>query len=354
MKAIFRKPTFRKSEAPKSTSRKFASGKPPGVCGWIMAAFALTLATAPASAQANFPARPMTLVVPFAAGGPNDIMSRIVSEHMSRTLGQHIVIENVAGAGGTTGSTRVAASAPDGYTFMSGHVGTHAAAPALYANLRYNPLTDFTPISLVAETPILLATQKSLPVETLEAFIALAKKPGTELTAGHAGVGSIGHISCLLLASAIGFKPVEIPYRSSAQAMTDLVAGHYDFGCALLVDVLPFVGNDRLRFLTVSAPARVPQLPSTPTAVEAGLPGFKASSWFAFYLPKAAPDAIRDRLLVAVKAALDDQQVRQKLQTIGLILPAPDQRGPEPLKIRMTEEAARWLDVAKKAQIRLE
>jgi tripartite-type tricarboxylate transporter receptor subunit TctC len=319
----------------------------------IVAVLAAMTMGAPLSAQ-NYPARPMTLVVPFAAGGPNDIMSRIVAEHMSRTLGQPVVIENVAGAGGTTGSTRVAASAPDGYTLLSGHVGTHAAAPALYANLRYNPLADFTPVGLVAETPILLATKRDLQAETLQAFAGLARQRGGEMTVGHAGVGSIGHISCLLLAGAIGFKPAEVPYRGSAQAMTDLIAGQYDFTCALLVDVLPFTGSDRLKFLTVSAPARVPQLPSTPTATEAGLPEFKASSWFAFYLPKGVPDAIRDRLVSALKAALDDPTVRNKLETAGLTLPEPDQRGPEPLKLRMSEEAVRWLDVVRKAKIRLD
>jgi tripartite-type tricarboxylate transporter receptor subunit TctC len=178
-----------------------------------------------AQAEATFPSRPITLIVPFSAGGPNDVMSRIVSEHMSRKLGQPIIVENVGGAGGTIGSTRVAKSTPDGYTLVSGHVGTHAAAPALYPNLRYDPLTDFVPIGQVAETPILVVTRRDLAADSMASFIAIAKQPGPGLTLGHAGVGSIGHISCLLFTSLAGFKPVEVPYRGSALAMTDLIAG---------------------------------------------------------------------------------------------------------------------------------
>ncbi len=158
----------------------------------------------PAVAQSAYPARPITLVVPFAAGGPNDVMSRIVGEHMGRTLGQPVIIENSAGAGGTSGSGRVAQASPDGYTLVSGHVGTHAAAPALYPNLRYNPLTDFTPIGQVAETPILIATKRDFPAADLAAFVAVTKARGASLSLGHAGVGSISHISCLLLTSTRG------------------------------------------------------------------------------------------------------------------------------------------------------
>lgn len=322
--------------------------------GSLLLLSAVALATLrPAAAQDAYPTRPITLVVPFAAGGPNDVMSRIVAEHMSRTLGQPVIVENAAGAGGTTGSGRVAQAAPDGYTLLSGHVGTHAAAPALYPNLRYNPLADFTPVGQVAETPILVAARRGLPAADMQAFIGMAKERGASLTLGHAGVGSISHISCLLLTSTIGFKPTEVPYRGSAPAMTDLVAGHYDFTCALLVDALAFVGGDRLRFLAVSAPARVPQLPDTPTASEAGLPGFQASSWFAFYLPKGAPDTVRDRLVAALDAALADAAVRGRLEAAGLIVPAAAQRGPAALTRRMTEEIGRWSAIVQAAQIRL-
>jgi tripartite-type tricarboxylate transporter receptor subunit TctC len=319
----------------------------------IVTAAVLTMLNA-VHAEAPFPSRPITLVVPFAAGGPNDVMSRIVSEHMSRKLGQPIIVENVAGAGGTTGSTRVAKSAPDGYTLVSGHVGTHAASVALYPNLRYDPLADFAPIGLVAETPILIVARRDLAADNMASFIAAAKARGPDLTLAHAGVGSISHISCLLLTAVIGFKPVEVPYRGSALAMTDLIAGRSDFSCALLGDVLPFLGDNNLRFLAVSAPTRVPQLPDTPTAREVGLPQFVASSWFAFYLPKGVPDAIRDRFTDALRAALDDDSVRRRLELTGMILPPPDQRGPEPLKRRMSEEIARWQDIVKTAQIRLD
>lgn len=320
----------------------------------VLAAAAVLTMPGAARAETSFPTRPITLVVPFAAGGPNDVMSRIVTEHMSRKLGQPIIVENIAGAGGTTGSTRVAKSAPDGYTLVSGHVGTHAASVALYPNLRYDPLVDFTPVGLVSETPILVVARRDLAPDGLKSFIATAKARGPDLTLAHAGVGSISHISCLLLTSVIGFKPVEVPYRGSALAMTDLIAGRSDFSCALLVDVLPFLADNGLRFLTVSAPARVPQLPDTPTAAEAGIPKFVASSWFAFFLPKSVPDAIRDRLADALRGALEDDAVKKRLEQAGLILPPPDQRGPEPLKRRMTNEIARWQDIVKAAQIKLD
>lgn len=307
-----------------------------------------------AAAQAPFPTRPMKLVVPFAAGGPNDVMSRIVAEHMSRSLGQMVVVENVPGAGGTIGSARVAASAPDGYSFVSGHVGTHAVAPALYRALRYDPLADFTPIGLVAETPVLIAAKRDLPVDTLGAFAALAKQRGEAMIVGHAGVGSISQISCLLLSSTLGIKPTEVPYRGSAPAMNDLVAGQYDATCALLVDVLPYVGTDKLRFLAVSAPARIPQLPTVPTAAEAGAPAFVASSWFAFYLPRATPEPIRDRLAGALRGALDDATVRGRLETAGLVVAPADQRSPAAVTGRMTDEIARWSAIIKAANIQVE
>lgn len=305
------------------------------------------------NAQTPYPNRPISLVVPFAAGGPNDVMSRIVSEHMSRTLGQPIIIENVAGAGGTTGSGRVAQAQPDGYTLVSGHVGTHAAAPALYPNLRYDPVKDFTPVSVVAETPIVIAAKRDFPASSLQGFVDIARQRGAALTLGHAGVGSISHISCLLLMSTLNLKPTELPYRGSAPAMTDLVAGQYDVTCALLVDALPFISGDHLRFLAVSASARVPQLPATPTAAEANLPQFVASSWFAFYLPRSTPADIRDRLASAVNAALNDSTVRTRLEAAGLILPTPDQRGPDALARRMADEISKWKDIITKANVQL-
>jgi len=319
----------------------------------LLALSGLHIAPQPAQAQAPYPTRHITLVVPFSAGGPNDVMSRIVAAHISRSLGQTVVVENVSGAGGTTGTSRVASSAPDGYTLVSGHVGTHAAAPALYPNLRYDPAADFVPVGLVAETPILIATKRDLPVTTLSAFASLAKERGPDLTMGHAGVGSISHISCLLLNAALGIKPTEVAYRGSAPAMTDLLAGHYDATCALLVDALPYIASDQLRFLAVSAPARVPQAPSVPTASEAGLPQFVASSWFAFFVPRATPDAIRDRLAAALQSALDDATVRGRLEAAGLIVPTAEQRTPEAFKRRMTADIASWSEVVRNAKLEL-
>ena len=290
--------------------------------------------------------------VPFAAGGPNDVMSRIVSEHMSRKLGQPIIVENVAGAGGTIGSTRVAKSTPDGYTLVSGHVGTHAASLALYPNLRYDPLADFTPMAWSRKRPILVVTRRDLAADSMASFIAIAKaaRPGPDpgpcgrrfdrphqLSAVHLRGRVQARGGALSRIGAGDDRPDRGPQRLQLRT-----AG----GRASLPWRQPFAFSDRF------SAARVPQLPDTPTARKQGSHSFVASSWFAFFLPKGVPDAIRDRFTDALRAALDDDSVRKRLELAGLILPPPDQRGPEPLKRRMIEEIARWQDIVKTAQIR--
>jgi tripartite-type tricarboxylate transporter receptor subunit TctC len=321
----------------------------------FLAALAVSiLAAGPALAQADYPNRPVTLVVPFAAGGPNDVMSRIVAEHMRTSLGQPVIIENVPGAGGTLGSARVARAQPDGYTILSGHVGTHGAAPALYPNLKYDPQKDFAPVGLVAETPMLLAVRKDFPAASVKDFIAVAKEKGSNLSNGHAGVGSLSHISCLLLNSLIGTKPTELPYRGSAPATLDLLSGQFDYMCALFVDVMSQIGSDKMKLLAVSAPARLKQLPNVPTAAEAGLPAFKASSWFAFFVPTATPPAIRTKIVAALSSALNDPTVQKRFEEVGLQLPAADRRGPEPLAQLLSEEIRKWSPVIQSAGVKLD
>jgi tripartite-type tricarboxylate transporter receptor subunit TctC len=323
-------------------------------CKFVAALIVSILSTGPALAQADYPNRPVTLVVPFAAGGPNDVMSRIVAEHMRTSLGQPVIIENVPGAGGTLGSARVARAQPDGYTILSGHVGTHGAAPALYPNLKYDPQKDFAPVGLVAETPMLLAVRKDFPATSVKDFISVAKEKGSNLANGHAGVGSLSHISCLLLNSLVGVKPTELPYRGSAPATLDLLSGQFDYMCALFVDVMSQIGSDKMRLLTVSAPNRLRQLPNVPTAVEAGIPAFKATSWFAFFLPAATPAPVRAKIVTALSAALNDATVQKRFEEVGLILPAADRRGPEPLAQLLSEEIKKWSPVIVAAGVKLE
>lgn len=320
----------------------------------IAASLALIFSTGAVLAQADYPAKPITLVVPFAAGGPNDVMSRIVAEHMRKHLGQPVIVENVAGAGGTLGSARVSRAQPDGYTLLSGHVGTHGAAPSLYPKLPYDPQKSFVPVGLVAETPMLLAVRKGFPAASVPDFVKLAREKGSGITSGHAGAGSLSHISCLLLNAQIGAKPTEVPYRGSAPAMVDILAGRVDYMCALLVDVLPQVGADNMTFLAVSAPSRLKSLPNVPTNAEAGIPGFKATSWFAFFLPAETPAPIRNKISAALSAALDDATVQKRFEEVGLILPAADRRGPDQLAKLLDEEIKKWSAIITSAGVRLE
>src|SRR5215216_7437760 len=211
----------------------------------IAAAAALGLATA-AQAQ-TWPTRPITMIVPFAAGGPTDIVARIVGEHMSRTLGQQIVVENVAGAGGTTGITRAKQASPDGYTIAMGHMGTHGAAPALYPNLRYDPAKDFEPIGMAAGTPILIVTKKDFPANDLKEFVDYVKANGPKLNEAHAGVGSVSHTTCTLLQSIIGAKFTRVAYRGTGPALNDLVAGQVDFGCDQIVNLVPQIQSRNIK-----------------------------------------------------------------------------------------------------------
>jgi tripartite-type tricarboxylate transporter receptor subunit TctC len=320
----------------------------------IASTLALVLSTGAAFAQADFPNKPITIVVPFAAGGPNDVMSRIVAEHMRRTLGQPVIVENSPGAGGTLGSAKVARAQPDGYTILAGHVGTHGAAPSLYPGLKYDPQKNFVPLGLVAETPMLLAVRKGFPAATAADFAKLVKEKGTGVTNGHAGAGSLSHIACLLLNAQINAKPTEVPYRGSAPATVDIMAGRIDYMCALLVDVLPQVGADTMTFLTVSAPSRLKSLPDVPTNTEAGIPGFKATSWFAYFLPSETPSSIRDKLNTALSAALDDATVQKRFEEVGLILPTADRRGPDQLAKLLDEEIKKWSAIIVGAGVKLE
>jgi tripartite-type tricarboxylate transporter receptor subunit TctC len=307
-----------------------------------------------AFAQADYPNKPVTIVVPFAAGGPNDIMSRIVAEHMRKTLGQPVIVENSPGAGGTLGSAKVSRAQPDGYTILAGHVGTHAAAPSLYPKLPYDPQKNFVPVGLVAETPMLLAVRKGFPATTVAEFAKVAREKGTGLTSGHAGAGSLGHIACLLLNAQIGAKPTDVPYRGSAPAMVDVMAGRVDYMCGLLVDVLPQVGADTMTFLAVSAPSRLKSLPNVPTNAEAGIPGFKATSWFAYFLPADTPLSVRDKVSAALSLALDDASVGKRFEEVGLILPAADRRGPDQLAKLLDEEIKKWNAIITSAGVKLE
>jgi len=241
-------------------------------------AAALGLAAGSSVAQTDYPQRPITLIVPFAAGGPTDVVSRIVGDHMSRTLGQPVIIENVVGAGGTTASTRAARATPDGYTIEMGHMGTHAASVALYPNLAYKPDADFAPIGLVAGTPVLIVAKKDFPPQDLKEFVTYVKANVPTLNMAHAGVGSVSFTTCLLLNSILGVKPASIPFNGTGPALTALIAGQVDYMCDQIVNLVQQVQGGQIKAYAIGTPERSPALPGVPTSNEAGLPQFQAQA----------------------------------------------------------------------------
>lgn len=299
--------------------------------------------------QAAWPERPITLIVPFAAGGPTDVVARIVSEHMSRTLGQQIVIENVAGAGGTTGTLRAAQATPDGYTLEMGHMGTHGAAPAVYPNLKYDPLKDFVPVGLAAGTPILVVAKKGFPAKDFKEFVAYLKANGDKLNEAHAGVGSVSFTTCTFFNSLVGAKPTRVVYRGTGPALNDLVSGQVDYMCDQIVNLVPQIQAGTIRAYAVALPQRSPALPDVPTTKEGGLPEFQVSAWNAIFAPKGTPPEIVTKLSGALQKALDDDGTRKRLLELGAELPDKAARTPEGLRKLVESEVARWNKVLKSA-----
>ena len=290
-------------------------------------AMALGLGLAPAAAQ-TYPARPISMIVPFAAGGPTDVIARIVSEHMSRTLGQQIVVENVAGAGGTTGTLRASQAAPDGYTVMMGQMGTHAAAVGLYPSLRYDPQTSFQPIGVAGATPILIVAKKGFAPKTLAEFITHMKTQGEKVNEAHAGVGSTSFTTCVLLSSQIGAKPNRVAYRGTGPALNDLVAGQVDFMCDQIVNLTEQVKSGNIKAYAIATPERSPALPDVPTTIEAGLPQYQISGWNAVFAPKGIPADVTGKLVDALDKALEDETVKKRLMDLGTVLPSKVDRAP--------------------------
>ncbi|MGY3488672.1 tripartite-type tricarboxylate transporter receptor subunit TctC [Bradyrhizobium sp. USDA 4011] len=319
------------------------------LAGACLSAFAALGAFAvPASAQ-NYPTRTITMIVPFAAGGPTDVISRIVTAHMAQTLGQSIVIENVVGAGGTTATTRAARAANDGYTLVTGHMGAHAASVPLYPKLAYHPEKDFEPVALLAGTPILILARKDFPPKDLKEFVAYVKANAEKVNAAHAGIGSVSHASCELLNSILDVKPVGVPFNGTGPAMNALVAGQVDYMCDQIVNAVPQINAGTIKAYAVATPERNPSLPNVPTTAEAGLPAFQAQAWNAIFAPKGTSPAIIVTLNAAAIKALDDENVRKRLLELGSVIPAPANRTPEALATLVKSEIAKWTPVLKPA-----
>jgi tripartite-type tricarboxylate transporter receptor subunit TctC len=320
-----------------------------------LAAGAAALSTVSRIAWAQaYPSRPITLIVPFAPGGGTDVGARIVGEHMSRTLGQQVVVQNLPGAGGTLGSTRAMRADPDGYTILMGQMGTMAAAVTLYPNIAYKPEVDFEPIGLVFEQPNLIVARKDFPAKDLKEFIAYAKANGEKLNVGHAGVGSITFTFALLLNSLLGIKPTMVPFNGAAPAANALIGGQVDYMSNGVADIGQQVQVGTIKAYAIGATERNPILPAVPTSIEAGLPEYLASAWFALFAPKGVPQPILDKLADALDHALDDDNVRKRFFDLGGEVPGKTKRGRQPLAALVKSEIARWAPIIKAANVNAE
>jgi tripartite-type tricarboxylate transporter receptor subunit TctC len=315
----------------------------------MLAVAGLAVLTAPALAQ-SYPTRPITMIVPFAAGGPTDIIARIVAEPMSRILGQQVVVENVAGAGGTTGITRAAGTKPDGYTLMMGHMGTHGVAPALFPNLKYNPATDFTPIGLAAGTPIIIVAKKNHPANTLKEFMDWLAKEGNKANQAYAGNASVSHTTGILLGTMIpGATPTLVPYTGTGPALNDLMSGQVDFMTDQIVNVVEQIRGNSIKAFAIATPQRSPALPDLPTTKEAGLPQYEVSAWNAVFAPKGLPADITAKLEDALNKALDDPNAKKRFDDLGGVVPGSAGRGGAALQKLVESELARWVPAIKAA-----
>ncbi len=307
-----------------------------------VAAFALSVAAASPGAAQDWPSRPITLIVPFAAGGGVDVSARIQAQHMSEVLGRSIVIENVAAAAGMAGGQRVAKAAPDGYTFLIGNTGTHAYNQTLYKKPLYNAVNDFAPVGLMTESPRILIARKDFPASTLSAFIAYVKANDSRLQFGSAGVGSGTHLPCVLFNLAIAANPAHIPYRGEGPLLQDLIGARIDYMCATIQTGAVQAREGHVKAIALMAQKRSPILPDLATTGEQGLAGVEASVWNAFFFPKGTPAPIVARLNKAMSDTLDDPAVRNKLEQLGLEIVAPERRTPEYLASFLPDEIARW------------
>jgi tripartite-type tricarboxylate transporter receptor subunit TctC len=315
----------------------------------LIAAAILAMAGMSGAQAQEYPARTVTVIVPFAAGGPADITGRIVADIFSRHLGQKFVVENVGGAGGTTGALRAARAPADGYTIISGHLGTNALAPAFYPNLGYDPQKDFAPIGLTAEYPELLVVRKDFPANTLKEFVAYAKANPDKLNGGHAGLGSVSYIGCLLLHSAIGIKPTMIPFTGTAPVLNAMLTGQVDYACDPVLGPFGQVQAGNVKALAVAAKKRSPLLPDVPTSHEQGLPEFDIAPFYAVFVPTGTPQVVVDKLADALSKGLNEEAVQKRLTDLGADGVEPSRRGPKALADLVKSESARLMPILKAA-----
>jgi len=288
-----------------------------------------------------FPDRTLTMVIPFAAGGPTDVLGRVMAQRMGEILGQTVIVENIGGAGGMNGGKKVADSKPDGYTMLLGTVGTQAQGQTLYKHPLYNALTDFTPVALIADVPIVLIVRKDLPVNNFKDFVTYAKANASKMQFGSAGAGSATHLGCVVLNTAMGTDIVHVPYKGTGPAMQDLIGGRIDYLCEIISTAKPQIDGGRVKALAIMTKERSPVEPNLPTTLEQGL-DVQAYTWNAIYLPKGAPADVVKKLNEAAIAAMTTSAVRDRLESIGAMVVAPDRRSPEYLGKFTADEIKKW------------
>jgi tripartite-type tricarboxylate transporter receptor subunit TctC len=310
-----------------------------------LAAFSLGLGTAEAQ---NYPTRPITIVVPFTAGGPTDTVTRLVAESMTKSLGQNVLVENVGGAGGTIGAGRVAKADPDGYTLLLYHIGM-ATSPSLYRKLPFNAKTDFAPIGLVTDVPMVLVAKNDMPAKSLAELIDYVNKNKDKVTYANAGIGAASHLCGLLLMSTIKVQMTTVPYKGTGPAMTDLLGGQVDMMCDQTTNTTSQIKSSKIKAYAVTTKTRVASLPDIPTADEAGLKGFEVSIWHGLYAPKGTPDTVVQKLSSALQAALKNENVIQRFAELGTAPVAQDRATPQALQSHLVAEIDRWAPVIKAA-----
>jgi tripartite-type tricarboxylate transporter receptor subunit TctC len=317
------------------------------------AAFAVMLQCAENATAQVYPSRPITIVVPFSAGGPTDALARTLGERMRAALGQPIVIENVTGAGGTIGVGRAVNAAPDGYTVSIGHLGTHVVNGAIYP-LQYDLLKDFAPIALIASNPMMIVTKNAVPATNLKELIAWLKANQGKVTAGTAGVGSGSHFSGVYFQKLAGVQLQFVPYRGTGPALLDLVAGQIDLIVDQASNSMAQVQGGKIRAYAITADKRLAAAPSIPTVDEAGLPGFHVALWSGLWVPKGTPTDVIVKLNAAVMEALADAAVRKRFADVGLEIPPREQQTPQALGAHHKAEAEKWWPIIKAANIKVE
>lgn len=309
-----------------------------------------TLMSHPLAAQ-TFPSKPITIVVPAAAGGPTDAVARLIGESMSRTLGQSVLVENIGGAGGTLGMARVAKTPADGYTLTVWHIA-QATAPALYDSIKYDVLNDFDPIGRITDVPMTLVSKLALPPNNVSEIVAWMKANNERATYGHAGIGSASHLCMLVLMKELGIQMNGVPYRGTGPAMNDLLAGQFDVMCDQTTNTTNQIKENKIKGFAVTTKARVSSLPDLPTLDATAVKGFEASAWHAMWAPKGLPKDVTDKLVAALQAALKDPKIIERFASLGTEPVPAELATPAALKTQLEAEVARWSAIIKAAGVK--